>query len=317
MTRSQLRASERKSQRSGGWSPAAGFSAAIRCCLGVQSEDGFLSERSWLVRQRRAPWIFCLRFVCHWPFHGKEKLQLSAMGNVCGCVRGPREECYVDPKKAPLRPESKAVKGRRYFHSNKRKSKISGPVDPLNNPGCEAVTSEAVGISGEPQNDPEWNVEESQAGQEVGTCLSRQGSLSRGVCVGEVPLLTLRDSYYQPHKTLTPKTSTDDDRGRTTADKNLHEISVTSRVPKAREALLVKKLICRQLSRAVSFGAVEHTLQTLRVSDRSRNEEAFAKIICGSQATRRRRRRASSCSGYIQHYPFSAKSATTDHKVNL
>lgn len=40
--RSQLRASERKSQLSGGWSPAAGFSVATRCCLGMQPEDGFL-----------------------------------------------------------------------------------------------------------------------------------------------------------------------------------------------------------------------------------------------------------------------------------
>lgn len=43
VSRSQLRTSERKSQLSGDWLPAAGFSATALCCLGTQSEDGLLS----------------------------------------------------------------------------------------------------------------------------------------------------------------------------------------------------------------------------------------------------------------------------------
>lgn len=213
------------------------------------------------------------------------------MGNVCGCVRVPKEECYVDPKKAPLRPESKELKGRRYFQRKKKKSDFLQPVEPLSNPGCEAVTSEAVGVSGEPQNDPDWNAEEE-------THLSRQESLSWGIYVGEVPVFTVRDSQHELHKS------------RSTVDKRLHDISTTSRVAPAREGLLDKERMRCQLRRSASFGAIEHTLQTLRFSGRSRNEETFARIIWGCQANRRRR--ASSCSGYIQHYPVSA-----NHKVNL
>lgn len=217
------------------------------------------------------------------------------MGNVFGCVRVPKEECSVDPKKAPLRPESKELKGRRYFQRKKRKSDFLLPVEPLNNPGCEAVTSEAVSIDGEPQNDPDWNAEEEE------THLSRQESPSREVNVGEVPVIIVRDSQHQPHREITPKTPTDSDKSRSTVDKRLHDISTTSRVAAGREGLMH-----HQLRRSASFGAIE---QTLRCSDGSRNEEMFAKIIWDCQADRRR---ASSCSGYIQHYPGSAH-----HKVNL
>lgn len=224
------------------------------------------------------------------------------MGNVCGCVRVLKEERNVDPKKAPLRPESKELKGHRYFQRKKRKSDVLQPVEPLNNPGCEAVTSEAVSISRQPQNDPDLNAEEE-------TRLSRQESLSRGVNVGEVPVFIIRDSQHQPHKEITPKTSTDSDTSRSTVDKRLCGINMTSRIAPGREGLLAKELMRRQLSRSASFGVVEHTLHTLRFCDRSSNEETSAKIICGCQANRRRR---ASCSGYIQHYPVPA-----DHKVNL
>lgn len=225
------------------------------------------------------------------------------MGNVCGCVRFPKEECYVDPKKAPLRPESKELKGHRYFQRKKRKSDFLQPVEPLNNPGCEAATSETVSISREPQNDPDWNAEEE-------THLSRQESLSRGFNVGEAPVFIVRASQHQPQQEITPKISTDSDSSRSTVDKRLHDINTTSRVAPGREGLLAKELMRHQLSRSASFGVVEHTLHVLRFSDRPRNEETSAKIIWGCQANRTRR--ASSCSGYIQHYPVPA-----DYKVNL
>ncbi|XP_029690730.1 dystonin isoform X9 [Takifugu rubripes] len=237
------------------------------------------------------------------------------MGNVCGCVRGPKEECYVDPKKAPLRPESKELKGRRYFQrKNQRKSDIR-PVEPPDRPGCEAVTSEVVGVSREPHNDPGGNVEESQTGMEGETHLSSKESLSGGICVGEEPVSIFRDSCHQPHKKLTPRISSDSKWSSSAVDRRLHDISTASRVAPAREGVLVKRLMVPQLRRAVSFGAAERTLPTLRVGDASRNEETFAEFMCGSEANGRRGRRASSFSGYI-HYPVSAKCVSADHKIS-
>lgn len=200
------------------------------------------------------------------------------MGNVCGCVREQKEECYVDPKKAPLRLELKEVKGRRYFQRKKRKSDFLQPVEPLHSPACEAAS-----IRGEPQNDPDWNLEEE-------THVSREESLSRG------PVFIVRDSQHQPHEDLTPQTSTD--QSRSTGGNRLRAITTTSMVAPGREVLLDKELMRHQLRRSASFSSV------------SRNEETFAKIIWDWQASRRRR--ASSCSGCIQHDPVSA-----DHKVNL
>lgn len=215
------------------------------------------------------------------------------MGNVFGCVRVPKEERHVDPKSAPLRPESKELKGRRYFQRKKRKSDVLQPVEPLGNPGCEAA-----GISGEPPSDPDWNREE-------GTHLSRPESLSRGVYVGEeVPVFIIRDSQQQPRKETTPNTSTDRDRSRSTVDASLHDIDTTSRVAPGRGGP-----IRRQRRRSASFGAIEHTLQTPRRSHRSGREEATAEIIWGCQANRGRR--ASACSGCIQHNPPPGH-----HKVN-
>lgn len=231
------------------------------------------------------------------------------MGNVFGCVRGPKEECYVDPKKAPLGSELKDRKGRRYFQRKRRKLDISLAVEALDSPGCEAVTSEAGSL----ENDP-GGMEESRPGMEVETHLSSQGSLSRGVCVGEQPVSLLRHSCHQPHKRLTQEISSDSDRGGCTVAKTL--ISTTPRVAPAGDGLPVK-LTGPQLRRAVSFGAAEQTPSTLRVNDGSANEETFAKIIWSSQANMGLRPRASSFSGYIQHYLVSAKCASTDHKVNL
>lgn len=253
------------------------------------------------------------------------------MGNVCGCVRGPKEECYVDPKKAPLRPDSKELKGRRYFQRKKRKSKDFQPVESLRSPRSQdADSGEAIFTSAVPQHGPDGNTEQSQAGldkpSEVETHLSRQESLSRGVYVGEVPVLILRDPCNQPlDKRLAYRLGrfsteqTDDDKSRSTAEGKLHGINTTSRCASARDGLFVKKLLQRQLRRAVSFGAVEHMLLNLRGNDRPGSEETFAKIIWGSQANRRRRRRqrAYTCSGYVEHLPAPAKCIPTQHEVNL
>lgn len=222
------------------------------------------------------------------------------MGNVFGCVRGPKEECYVDPKKAPLGSELKDRKGRRYFQRKRRKSDISRRVEALGSPGCEAVASEVGSL----ENDP-GGTEEPHAGMEVGTHSSSQESLSRSVCVGAEPGSLLRHSCHQPHKRLTQEISSDSDRSGYTVTKT-HNISTTPRVAPAGEG-----------PSAVSFGAVEQMASTLRVNDGSANEEMFAKIIWSSQANMGRRRRASTFSGYIQHCLVAAKWASADHKVNL
>ncbi|XP_031697496.1 dystonin isoform X11 [Anarrhichthys ocellatus] len=249
------------------------------------------------------------------------------MGNICGCVRGPKEECYVDPKKAPLSLESKEHKGRRYFQRKKRKSGAFRPADgPLRSPGCEAIATDSICSSAEPQCGPDGNAEESQAElgkpSEVKKHLSRQDSLSTGVYVGEVPVLILRDPCNQSSKRLAHRLGrfsteqTKDSRSRSTVGGKLRCINTTSRGASAKDGLLVKRLLQRQLRRAVSFGAVEHMLRTLRGNDGPGSEETFAKIIWGSQAHRRRRRRAYTCSGYVEHLPAPAKCISTQHEIS-
>lgn len=250
------------------------------------------------------------------------------MGNVCGCVRGPKEECYVDPRKAPLNPDSKELKGRRYFQRKKRKSEGFQPAGSLRASGSEAVTSEAICSSAEPRHGPDGNTGASRAEldkpSEVETHLSRQESISRSVYVGEVPVLILRDPCnqsvrkrlaYRPGRFTAEQT--DADRSISTVEAKLHGINTTSRGAPAKEGLLVKRLLQRQLRRAVSFGAVEHMLRTLRGNDRPGSEETFAKIIWDSQAHRRRRRRAYTCSGYVERLLPPAKCISTQHEVNL
>lgn len=248
------------------------------------------------------------------------------MGNICGCVRGPKEECYVDPKKAPLNPETTELKGWRYFQRKKRKSENFQCVGSLKIPGKEEFTSRATCGSAELQDGLDRSIVEIQAKLDKPSQekhLSRQDSISKGVYVGEVPVLILRDTCNKPlGKRLACRLErfsteeTDSDRSRSSVKGQLRCISATSRGVSAKDGLLVRKLLQRQLRRAVSFGAVEHMLRTLRGIDRPGSEETFAKIIWGSQAHRRRRRRAHTCSGYIEHLPTPAKCISTQDEVN-
>lgn len=248
------------------------------------------------------------------------------MGNICGCVRGPQEECYVDPKKAPLSLGSKELKGRRYFQRKKRKSEAFQPAGSLRSPGSEAIATEAICNSAEPQDGPDENAEELAELDEPSEGkkhLSRQGSLSTGVYVGEVPVLILRDPCNRSSKRLAHRLGgfhseqTGDVRSSSTARGKLHCINTTSRGVSAKDGLRVKKLLQHRLRRAVSFGAVEHRLWTLRGNDRPGNEETLARIICGSRAHRRRRRRTYTCSGYVERIAAPAKCISSQHKVNL
>lgn len=231
----------------------------------------------------------------------------------------------MDPKNAPLRPESKELKGRRYFQRKKKKSEDIQPAESLRSPGSQSITREAICSTAESQHGPDGNTDESQTGKDkplqVETHSSSRDSLSKGVYVGEVPVLIRRHPCDHPlgkrlacrsERLSTEQTGVD----RSPVERRLYGINTTSRGGSTREGLFVKKLLQRQLRRAVSFGAVEHVLRTLRGNDRPESEETFAKIIWGSQACRRRRRRAYTCSGYIEHHlPSPAKCISTPHKV--
>lgn len=213
------------------------------------------------------------------------------MGNICGCVRGPKEECYVDPKKAPLKPGSKELKGRRYFQRKKRKSvdlqqrrpeiQARGGSD---GSGRTEVTAPSAGWEIHSQSD----------------CDGRVVALME-----DPPAEELQSAGFQPDRAPAGGS----------LDEKLHGTRATSWP--ARDGLLARKLLRRQLRRAVSFGAVEHMLRSLRGDGASGSEDAFAKIIWSSQAHRRRRRRASVCSGYPEHPPAPAKCHSIPRKVKV
>lgn len=215
------------------------------------------------------------------------------MGNICGCVRGPKEECYVDPKKAPLKPGSKELKGRRYFQRKKRKSVDLQPRRPEIEAGGGGKRSEKTAGESRAALDEPSEVTARSAGWEIH---------SESDYNGKVPAL-IEDP---PTEVILPARSQPDwAPAGGSLDEKLHGTHAASEP--ARDSLLARKLLRRQLRRAVSFGAVEHTLHTLRGDGVSGGEDAFAKIIWGSQARRRRRRRASVCSSYLEHPSAPAK----------
>lgn len=247
----------------------------------------------------------------------------SDMGNVCGCVRGPKEECYIDPKKAPLTPDSKHSKGRRYFQRKKRKVEdLQTHVSPRN-PGHASGAVCDTDVQDGAERSPEERKGSLGKPVVVETCPSRRDSTGKGVSVEEEPVLVLGDPSNQHHgvrSTQRLRCSTQElknDASRCTAEGKLRGINSLSRGLSAKDGLIVKKLLQRQLRRAVSFGAVEHMLQTLRGHDSPGCEETFAKIILDSQAHRRRRRRRSyTCSGSEECLPISYKHVPTHREVN-
>ena len=110
------------------------------------------------------------------------------MGNMCGCVRGPKEECYVDPKNAPLTPGSKELRGgRRYFQRRKKcKSGEFQAGDSLKSRGGESAQSETR------QDSCVYQAPESHEGaagsDEMEAPRPKLGSINEGVYVGEVPM---------------------------------------------------------------------------------------------------------------------------------
>lgn len=223
------------------------------------------------------------------------------MGNICGCVRGPKEESYVDPKKAPLRPRSKELKGRRYFQRKKRKSVDLQPQRPdIEAGGGSEWSGRTVGESRAALDEP-TEVTIRSAGWEVHSEGDYDGKVP--ALIEDPPAEGLRPARFQPDRVPAGGS----------LDEKLHGTHVAT--GPARDGLLARKLLQRQLRRAVSFGAVEHMLRSLKGDGTSGDEDAFAKIIWGSQAHRRRRRRASFCSGYLELLHAPAKCDSIPRKV--
>lgn len=192
------------------------------------------------------------------------------MGNVCGCVRGHKDECSVDPSKAPLNPTSKELRGRRYFQ--RRKSRKSVEFQPE-----VAVSSQNETEKKEKCCDP----------------------IDQGVYVGEVPVFKTgrRPCIRQSER----------DRSWPAVEENLHKFTKSSKCISPKDGLLEKKLLQRQLRRAASFGAVEHLLRTLRghgsrrssVDHEWKDIRGLSRIICDIQVHRKRRRAFTSSGGSV------------------
>ncbi|XP_062375938.1 dystonin [Sardina pilchardus] len=239
------------------------------------------------------------------------------MGNMCGCVRGPKEECYVDPNKAPLTPGVKDLRGggRRYFQRRKkRKSGDFQPGDSLKSRGGESVQS---GAQQEPPPDGAGESRDGAAGcRETEAARPKLGSLSEGVYVGEVPVASrsrggasaaCRKKLASAHGARRASDD-DDDADRelggepAAAERSLRGVTRTSRrLAQAKDGLLERRLLQRQLRRAVSFGAVEHMLRTLRAGQRDAEDrmledvKGLRRLMCSTQV-HRKRRRAHTCS---------------------
>ncbi|KAI5108559.1 dystonin [Silurus meridionalis] len=201
----------------------------------------------------------------------------SGMGNVFGCVRGHKDDRYVDPSKAPLSPMPKELRGRRYFQ--RRKSRKSVEFQP-----GDIVTT---------QSEPEKNEQ---------VC----DPVNHGVYVGEVPVFIInrRTGIRPPER----------DRSFPTVEENIHKFTKSSKCIAPNDGILEKKLLQRQLRRAASFGAVEHLLRTLRGhgSRRSSSDHQWedvrglSRIICDTQVRRKRRRTYTSSGGSISHNSLDA-----------
>lgn len=223
------------------------------------------------------------------------------MGNVCGCVRGPKEECYVDPSKAPLSPDTKELRGRRYFQrKKKRKSEDFQPTESLRSRGGESLQDEDTSRGTEPRcgpdqgpdREPEDSQDRVETAPEVEEATRASlDSISKGVYVGEVQVKR-RAPLGQRLVLQSGRSSSQ----HTTTQARIHGITRTSRDVASKDSLLGRKLLQKQLRRVVTFGAVEHTLRTLRGDDRL--VESLPRIIWSSQVHRRRRlAHTHTCSG--------------------
>ncbi|KAL0177214.1 hypothetical protein M9458_026108, partial [Cirrhinus mrigala] len=197
----------------------------------------------------------------------------------------------------PISPAPKELSGRRYFQRRKkRKSTEFSTADSLRSHGAESCRGDdledvALGTNSLSQV-ATLNSEQDEVPR------PRHPSISHGVYVGEFPVLRGKTARRPGANQV------DRDKSRPTVEHSLRGVTKSSRSIASKDGLLEKKLLRRQLRRVVSFGAVEHMLQTLRGKGSSRgsvdhqleNIEGFSKIIWDAQV-HRKRRRAHTCSG--------------------
>ena len=218
--------------------------------------------------------------------------------NACGCVRTPKEDYYVDPRKAPLSPSGqKEHQGRRYFQRKKRKSEVLQHGDEPPSPAAGDATDEPVG--------------------------AKLGSADvRGGRVGE------------PRAEPRPGTTegTPSDRGSASSDRaEVHRAraSVDDEPPGGTGGRRGGRggegkrdyLPWHGLKRAVSLGAAEQTLlgSTRGYGGAGRgSEENFSAETrqCKGRALRGRRR-ARSCSGYGERAQASRQGMSANHEVTF
>ncbi|KAJ8250312.1 hypothetical protein COCON_G00222340 [Conger conger] len=180
------------------------------------------------------------------------------MGNVCGCVRSPREECYLDPSKAPLSLEPRSPReprGRRYFQRRKkRKSGDLLPTDSLRSQGGDSVRT----------GSETWSTEH---GGDAGEAQPRPGGTpDRGVYVGKVPVSSSSASASSPRGVRGRSDTRPKDRNGSWSptQHGLHGVTKASKYVAPKENLLERRLLRLRIRRVVSFGAVEHRLRTVR-----------------------------------------------------
>lgn len=246
------------------------------------------------------------------------------MGNMCGCVRGTKEECYVDPNKAPLTPGPKEGHvGHRYFQRRKkRKSGEFHPGDSLRSRGGYSLQDESLAVSSAeaPVEVPEERDTGAHRKQAERPKLGRLAE--RGTYVGEVPVLfkshggvstACRNKLALTHgarrliSNADKVDNGDSEDGRAaiivatdSVERNLHGVTRAPRRVAPRDSLLEKRLLRRQLQRAVSFGAVEHMLRTLRAGSRDAEDRMLEDMkglprLISSTQLHRKRRRAHTC----------------------
>ncbi|XP_059838236.1 dystonin-like isoform X10 [Hypanus sabinus] len=87
------------------------------------------------------------------------------MGNTCGCVRAQKEECIVDPAKAPL-GSSPYPRSKRYLKRKRRKEELHYPFAQPNDAGECPKASAGVPSTGAP-------LKEDSGGESSACCLSK------------------------------------------------------------------------------------------------------------------------------------------------
>lgn len=196
----------------------------------------------------------------------------KTMGNVCGCVRDPKDECYLDPTKAPFNPTPKQLRGRRYFQ--RKKGRKSGEFQ------TETFKRTENGYEkNEEFIDSPFQVSQKQDNAESST--ARLDSISHGVYVGNI----LVENKSVKHSER-PRTQS-------SIEQNFHRVTKHSECIASKDSLLKKRPI--HLRRSVSFSSVEQMLgksisNQSFLNQLSEETKGLSWLKCDAQVHKKRRR---------------------------